>query len=105
MKTIADFSDISITPFIIDCNVQRCCVLPVSLQQNVVALVICILPYKAKRQESSLIDRIEQLQYHQFLNKFGFKTKFVNVVNGRMEEFNPEPEYEKAVKDTNLLLK
>jgi len=54
MKTIPDFSDISITPSIIDCNVQRCCALLVPEQQNVVALIQGILPYKAKEQQISI---------------------------------------------------
>ena len=54
MKTIPDFSDIFTNPFIINCNAQRCCVLLVLQQQNAVALILRILPYKAKRQQSSL---------------------------------------------------
>jgi hypothetical protein len=54
MKTIPDFSDIFTNPFIIDCNAQHCCVLLVLQQQNAVALILRMLPYKAKRQQSSL---------------------------------------------------
>ena len=54
MKTIPDFSAIFITPFMFDCNEQRCCVLLVLQQQNATAPYYASFPINAIRQQSCL---------------------------------------------------
>ena len=47
---------------------------------------------------------IYEMRYHQYLNKLGYAVRCVNVRNQKLEFFEPDAEWEKAVRETNLLL-
>ena len=45
-----------------------------------------------------------EMRYHQYLNKLGFEVKCKNVRDEKAEDFEPDVEWSKAVKETNPLL-
>lgn len=47
---------------------------------------------------------IYEMWYHQYLNKIGFEVKCINVLGEKMEEFQPDPNWSKVVKESNPLL-
>jgi len=63
--------------------------------------IVFFVEVKAK-QEPKI--EIEELQYHQYLNKLDFEVKCINVLDGKMKQFYPDPEWAQAVKETNPLL-
>lgn len=56
---------------------------------------------EVKAMQKPELKGIYQMQYHQFLNRLGFKVRYINAKNGKTEEFYPEQDYADAVKSTN----